>query len=41
MFYQKVENQYIKIVPLNIEEYFSSLALAIWFMVDLLVYTWS
>lgn len=34
MFYKKVNNKYIKIVPLNIDKYLSPLALAIWFMND-------
>ena len=36
MFYIKndITNNYIKIVPLNIEEYLTPLALAIWFMDD-------
>ena len=36
MFYSfdKLENKYIKIIPLNIEEYLTPLALAIWFMDD-------
>jgi ubiquinol-cytochrome c reductase cytochrome b subunit len=34
MFYKLVDNKYIKIVPLNIEEYLTPLALAIWFMDD-------
>ena len=34
MFYKLIENKYIKIVPLNIEEYLTPLALAIWFMDD-------
>nr|YP_009487284.1 hypothetical protein [Russula lepida]AWB36186.1 hypothetical protein [Russula lepida] len=34
MFYKLVENNLIKIVPLNIEEYLTPLALAIWFMDD-------
>jgi LAGLIDADG DNA endonuclease family/NADH-Ubiquinone oxidoreductase (complex I), chain 5 N-terminus len=34
MFYKLVENNIIKIVPLNIEEYLTPLALAIWFMGD-------
>ena len=32
MFYKKVGNKYIKIVPLNIEDYLSPLVLAVWFM---------
>ena len=32
MFYKLVDNKYIKIVPLNIVEYLTPLALAIWFM---------
>nr|YP_009711341.1 hypothetical protein [Russula griseocarnosa]QGI24999.1 hypothetical protein [Russula griseocarnosa] len=34
MFYKLVDNKYIKIVPLNIEEYLTPLALSIWFMDD-------
>jgi MFS family permease len=34
MFYKKIDNKYIKIVPLNIGEYLTPLALAIWFMDD-------
>jgi hypothetical protein len=34
MFYKLIDNKYIKIVPLNIEEYLTPLALAIWFMDD-------
>jgi LAGLIDADG DNA endonuclease family/NADH-Ubiquinone oxidoreductase (complex I), chain 5 N-terminus len=34
MFYKLVDNKYIKIVPLNIGEYLTPLALAILFMVD-------
>ena len=34
MFYKLVDNKYIKIIPLNIEEYLTPLALAIWFMDD-------
>jgi hypothetical protein len=34
MFYKLVDNKYIKIVPLNIGEYLTPLALAIWFMDD-------
>jgi LAGLIDADG DNA endonuclease family/NADH-Ubiquinone oxidoreductase (complex I), chain 5 N-terminus len=34
MFYKLVDNKYVKFVPLNIEEYFTPLALAIWFMDD-------
>lgn len=36
MFYIKndLTNKYIKIIPLNIEEYLTPLALAIWFMDD-------
>jgi hypothetical protein len=34
MFYKLVDNKYIKFVPLNIEEYLTPLALAIWFMDD-------
>jgi LAGLIDADG DNA endonuclease family/NADH-Ubiquinone oxidoreductase (complex I), chain 5 N-terminus len=32
MFYKLVDNKYLKIVPLNIEEYLTPLTLAIWFM---------
>ena len=34
MFYKLIDNKYIKIVPLNIGEYLTPLALAIWFMDD-------
>jgi hypothetical protein len=34
MFYNKVENKYVKIVPLEIENLLTPLALAIWFMDD-------
>jgi hypothetical protein len=34
MFYKLVDNKYIKIIPLNIREYLTPLALAIWFMDD-------
>ena len=34
MFYKLIDNKYIKFVPLNIEEYLTPLALAIWFMDD-------
>jgi len=36
MFYSfdKLQNKYVKIIPLNIEEYLTPLALAIWFMDD-------
>ena len=34
MFYKLVDGKYIKFVPLNIEEYLTPLALAIWFMDD-------
>ena len=34
MFYKLVDNKYVKFVPLNIEEYLTPLALAIWFMDD-------
>lgn len=34
MFYKLVDNKYIKFIPLNIEEYLTPLALAIWFMDD-------
>jgi len=34
MFYKLIDNKYIKIVPLNIAEYFTPLALAIWFLND-------
>jgi len=34
MFYKIIDNKYIKIVPLNIGEYLTPLALAIWFMDD-------
>jgi len=34
MFYKKVEIKYTKIVPLNIKEFLTPLALAIWFMED-------
>ena len=34
MFYKKVDNKYTKFVPLNIEEFLTPLALAIWFMDD-------
>ena len=34
MFYKLTDNKYIKIVPLNIGEYLTPLALAIWFMDD-------
>jgi ubiquinol-cytochrome c reductase cytochrome b subunit len=34
MFYKLVDKKYIKFVPLNIEEYLTPLALAIWFMDD-------
>lgn len=34
MFYKKVDNKYVKFVPLNIEEYLTPLALAVWFMDD-------
>jgi hypothetical protein len=34
MFYKLIDNKYKKIVPLNIEEYLTPLALAIWFMDD-------
>lgn len=33
-FIKKTDNKYIKIVPLNIEEFLTPLALAIWFMDD-------
>ena len=32
IFYKKVDNKYIKIVPLNLEIYLTPIALAIWFM---------
>ena len=34
MFYKLVDNKYIKIIPLNIEEYLTPLALSIWFIDD-------
>jgi LAGLIDADG DNA endonuclease family/NADH-Ubiquinone oxidoreductase (complex I), chain 5 N-terminus len=34
MFYKLIDNKFIKIVPLNIGEYLTPLALAIWFMDD-------
>lgn len=34
MFYKSIDNKYIKVVPLNIGEYLTPLALAIWFMDD-------
>jgi hypothetical protein len=34
MFYKLIDNKYIKIVPLNIAEYLTPLALAIWFLND-------
>jgi hypothetical protein len=34
MFYKLIDKRYIKIVPLNIGEYLTPLALAIWFMDD-------
>ena len=34
MFYKLTDNKYIKIIPLNIEEYLTPLALAIWFIDD-------
>ena len=34
IFYKLVDNKYIKILPLNIEEYLTPLTLAIWFMND-------
>ena len=34
MFYNLIDNKFIKIVPLNIAEYLTPLALAIWFMDD-------
>ena len=34
MFYKKIEGKYIKIIPLNIEEYLSPITLALWFMDD-------
>ncbi len=34
MFYKEIEGRYIKIIPLNIEQFLSPISLAIWFMDD-------
>ena len=34
MFYKEIEGKYIKIIPLNIEQYLSPITLALWFMDD-------
>ena len=34
MFYRKIENKYIKIIPDNIEQFLTPISLAIWYMDD-------
>ena len=34
MFYKNINNKFVKIIPLDLENYLSPLALAIWFMDD-------